>query len=83
MPAKVKIYALTTCIHCKKAKEYLESNNVEYDCTYVDMLAGEERQQAVDEVKKHNPALSFPTMLVGGKVLVGFNKEELQAALGA
>lgn len=81
MAPKVKLYALSTCIHCKKAKEYLDANNVEYDCTYVDKLDGDERQKMVSEVKQYNPALSFPTILVGDKVLVGFHKGELQEAL--
>lgn len=78
---KVTLYALSTCIHCKKAKEYLDSNNIAYDCTFVDKLDGDERAKAVSEVKKINPSLSFPTILVDDKVLVGFNKGELKEAL--
>ena len=78
---KVKLYALSTCIHCRKAKQYLEDQHVSYDCVYVDMLAGQERTDAIDAVKKLNPALSFPTMQIGDKVVVGFDQDEMKAAL--
>jgi glutaredoxin-like protein NrdH len=47
----------------------------------VDRLSGDERQQAIDEVKKNNPNLSFPTLLIGDKCIVGFKKDEIQDAL--
>jgi len=36
----------------------------------------------IDEVKKHNPACSFPTILIGGRVIVGFNEQAIREALG-
>jgi len=82
MPKNVKVYALSTCIHCKRCKEYLDELGQPYDCVHVDMLSGEERVAAMDAVRKANPALSFPTVLVGGStVIVGFDKAALDAAL--
>jgi len=82
MSKSVKIYALSTCIHCKRCKEYLDELGQPYDCVHVDMLSGEERVAAMDAVRKHNPALSFPTVIVGDStVIVGFNKEALDKAL--
>lgn len=77
----IKFWGLTTCIHCKKAKQFLDDCGVSYDLTYVDKLEGEERKQTIEEVKKHNSALSFPTILVGDTVVVGFNEADLKAAL--
>jgi len=80
----VKVYALSTCIHCKRCKEYLDELGQPYDCTHVDMLSGEERALALEAVRKLNPALSFPTVLVGDStVIVGFDKSALDAALSA
>lgn len=81
MPSKVKLYALSTCIHCRKAKDYLDKCSVDYDCTYVDRLAGQERQDTVDAVKKLNPSLSFPTITIGDRVLVGYNEADLKDVL--
>ena len=80
----VKVYALSTCIHCKRCKEYLDGLGQPYDCVHVDLLTGEERVAAMEAVRKANPALSFPTILVGDStVIVGFDKPALEAALGA
>ena len=81
MAPEVKVYALSTCIHCKKAKEYLEKCGVEYDCVHVDTLTGQERKDMIEEVKKLNPSVSFPTLVINGKVVVGFNEEKINEAL--
>lgn len=82
MAPKVKLYALSTCIHCKNTKAYLDQCGSDYDCVFVDQLTGEERKRIIEEVKKLNPAVSFPTMLIGDTVIVGFNKEKIDQALG-
>lgn len=81
MSNDVKLYALSTCIHCKHAKELLDAKNVDYDYTYVDQLAGEERKEMIQEVKKHNPNISFPTLLIGDTCIVGFKKDKIEEAL--
>jgi glutaredoxin len=82
MPPKVMLYALSTCIHCKNTKKYLDDHNVEYDYVYVDQLTGDERKQMIDEVKEFNPKCSFPTIVIGDKCIVGFKKDEINQALG-
>ncbi len=82
MSQTVRIFALSTCIHCKKAKEYLDECKVNYPPVHVDWLTGEERNNSLAELKKYNPAASFPTILVGDRVIVGFKKDELDRALG-
>ena len=77
----VKIYALSTCIHCKHCKEFLDERGLPYDCIYVDRLAGEERTEIINQIKKVNPGLSFPTVMVDDAVIVGFDKLELEKAL--
>lgn len=78
----VKIYALSTCIHCKHCKEYLDERGQPYECVYVDRLAGEERNETIAAIKKVNPNLSFPTVMIGETVVVGFDKEQIDKALG-
>jgi len=48
----------------------------------VDLLAGDARKSTLDEVRKYNPGCSFPTILVGDKVIIGFNEKALREALG-
>jgi glutaredoxin-like protein NrdH len=78
----VTIYALSTCIHCKHCKEYLDERGQPYECIYVDRLTGDERKQTIETIKKVNPNLSFPTVMVGDDVVVGFDKTELEKILG-
>ena len=82
METKIKIYTLTTCSHCKATKRFLDECSVQYDFTDVDMLKGEERQAILDDVRKLNPRCSFPTIIIGEKVIVGFKENEIKDALG-
>ncbi|WP_449242811.1 glutaredoxin family protein [Desulfovibrio sp.] len=82
MSHDIRLYALSTCIHCKNTKSYLDECGDAYECVFVDKLEGEERKRIIDEVKKLNPAVSFPTMVIDGEVIVGFNKDRINKALG-
>jgi len=81
MAKNVKVFALSTCIHCKQAKQFLDDKNVVYECVHVDLLTGDDRKQVVEEVKRVNPSLSFPTIVIGDTVIVGFRKDEILTAL--
>ena len=78
---KIKLYALSTCIWCKKTRELLTSQGVAFDYIYVDLLKGDERDEAVEEVKHYNPSCSFPTLVIGEKCIVGFREKEIMEAL--
>lgn len=78
---KVTLYALSTCIWCKKTKELLSSLGISFNYIYVDLLKGNDRSKMVEEVKKYNPACSFPTLVVGDKCIVGFKEKEIKEAL--
>ena len=82
MKETVKIYTLRTCSHCKAAKKFLTDHGVSYTCKDVDLLSGDERKATIEEVKKYNPACSFPTVLIGEKVIIGFNELAIREALG-
>lgn len=42
----------------------LEELNVGYDYIYVDLLEGDEKNEVIDQVKKWNSQLSFPTIVI-------------------
>jgi len=81
MSDDIKVYALSTCIHCRNAKKYLDECGVKYQCVHVDELKGEERKKIVQEIKSHNPSVSFPTLVIRDKVVVGFHKNKIDEAL--
>lgn len=78
----VKIYTLSTCSHCRATKKFLEECKIQYEFTDVDILKGEERKAILEDIKKINPRCSFPTIIIGEKVIVGFKEDEIKEALG-
>jgi glutaredoxin len=55
---------------------------VKYEFVDVDLLDGDERKAILDDVKKFNPRCSFPTIIIGEKVIVGYKEDEIKEALG-
>jgi len=79
---KITLYALSTCIWCKRTRELLTALGVSFDYIYVDLLKGEDRTEAIEQVKHYNPSTSFPTLVIGDKSIVGFREKEIREALG-
>ena len=82
MENSVKMYSLSTCSHCKATKKFLGECGVEYEFADVDLLDGEERAAILEDVRRYNPRCSFPTIIIGDKVIVGFKENEIREALG-
>ena len=61
---KPRLYALSTCVHCKNTKKFLDKLGIDYEAVHVDLLQGKEREDAVRKIKECNPDLSFPTLVV-------------------
>jgi glutaredoxin-like protein NrdH len=79
---QVKVYTLSTCGHCKSTKKLLGECGIQFEFTDVDLLTGEERKAILEEVKRFNPKCSFPTIIIGDKVIVGYKEDEIKSALG-
>ena len=82
MENQIRIYSLSTCGHCRATKEFLNDCEVKYEFEDVDMTHGEERAAILEEIKKWNPNCSFPTIIIGDKVIVGFKEDQIKEALG-
>ena len=78
----VKIFSLSTCSHCKATKKFLGKCTIKYEFIDVDQLKGDERKAIIEDVKKFNPRCSFPTIIIGEKVIVGYKEKEIKEALG-
>ncbi len=76
------LYALSTCPYCRMTKKYLDEHEVEYTMIEVDTLEGDEKTATVDEVVKLSGGKSFPVLVVGEEVVVGFNKSRMNQLLG-
>ena len=78
----VLLYALSTCIWCRKTRQLLEETQVSFDYIYLDLLEGEERRAAEQEVRQWNPAKSFPTLVIdGAEAIVGFKPDAIREKL--
>ena len=80
---EVKIFSLSTCSHCRATKKFIDGCcTIKYEFVDVDLLKGDERKAIIADVKKFNPRCSFPTIIIGEKVIVGFKEKEIKEALG-
>jgi glutaredoxin len=79
----IVMYGLSTCVWCKRTKNLLTDLGVDFQFIYVDKLDGEVENQVVEEVKRFNPSVSFPTTVINEKkAIVGFKEKEIREALG-
>jgi len=79
----VLFFALSTCIWCRRTRQFLENNDVAFDVVYVDLLQGAEREAVVEQVRRWNPSVSFPTLVIDNqRCIIGYRPEEIQEALG-
>jgi glutaredoxin len=81
MENTIKMYTLSTCGHCKATKRFLSDCGVKYEFTDVDLVDKDERKAILEDVRKFNPRCSFPTIIIGDKVIVGFKEQEIKEAL--
>ena len=76
------LYALSTCVWCKKTKQLLDDLGVAYDYVYVDLLDSNEKDHVIKNVERWNPSRSFPTLVVDNdQCIVGFKEDEIRDAL--
>jgi glutaredoxin len=75
-----KMFALSTCAHCRAAKKLLVELGLHFDQVEVDALPEKEMDEALNEMSRHNPAQTFPTLIVGRRVIVGYLADDIKAA---
>jgi len=79
----VMLYALSTCIWCKKTRALLDRLGVDYHFTYLDLVEGREQEEAMAELERWNPQGSFPTIVIDGtRAVLGFDEARIRQALG-
>ena len=75
----IVLYALSTCIWCKKARALLDELKVEYSYIYVDLLEREENANTKTEIIKFNPKCSFPTIVINNETCIaGFDEQKIR-----
>jgi len=82
MEQEITMYTLSTCSHCRATKKFLSECGVKYEFTDVDLLDGAERKAILEDIRKFNPRCSFPTIVIGEKVIIGYKEDQIKEALG-
>lgn len=77
MNKKVIIYSTPACPYCKKAKEYLQEKGIEY--SDIDVSQNEAVQK---EMIEKSGTMSVAVIDIEGTIVVGFEKDKIDAALG-
>jgi glutaredoxin-like protein NrdH len=80
---QIKVFALSTCPYCKQARAFLDQSGAAYDIVEVDKLTGKARDDAIDEVKRLSGGTSFPVIVSGDEVIVGYDKSRIQKLVSA
>lgn len=77
---EIMLFALSTCIWCKKTKVLLNDLGLEHSYVDVDLLFGSDREEAHNEMRKHNQSTSFPTIIInnGEDIIIGYEEEKLK-----
>jgi glutaredoxin len=79
----ITLYAISTCVWCKRTKKLLGDLGVKYNYIFVDQLDKKTRDEVEQEVTKWNPRCSFPTMVINNdRAIIGFQEDEIREALG-
>ena len=77
MANKVKIYSTPTCPYCIRAKQYLKDNNIIFE--NVDVSAD---AHAGQEIIEKSGQMGVPVLDIDGQIIVGFDRDGINKALG-
>jgi glutaredoxin-like YruB-family protein len=72
----VTIYTTPTCGYCKVAKEFFRAQHV----SFTEYNVASDQRKAEEMVRKSGQ-MSVPVIDVNGKIIVGFNRPEIEKAL--
>lgn len=72
----VSIYSTPSCNYCRAAKEYFRQNGISF--TEYNVAADPRR---ADEMLRRSGQMGVPVIDVNGRIIVGFNRAEIERAL--
>ena len=75
---KVKIYSQPTCPDCNRVKAYLDKKGVPYEDINV-----RKDKKALEEMAKRYGIRVTPVVVIGDRVMVGFNAPKIDKILNA
>ena len=73
----IKIYTTQTCPYCVMAKNYFQEKGVQYEEAKVSV-----DEKAREEMINKSHQMGVPEIDINGAIIVGFNRSEIDKALG-
>jgi len=73
---KVKVYITQTCPYCTMAKDFLKKHGMAFE--EIDVASN---RMAAREMIEKSGQMGVPVLDIGGKIIVGFNREAIRKAL--
>lgn len=72
----VTIYTTPTCTYCRAAKDYFRQNRI----SFTEYNVASDTRRAEEMVHKSGQ-MGVPVLDINGRIIVGFNKPEIERAL--
>jgi glutaredoxin 3 len=77
MENNVKVYSTPTCPWCIRSKQFLKDSGIAYEDIDVSV-----NQTAAEEMVQKSGQMGVPVLDINGQIIVGFDKEKINKALG-
>lgn len=82
-PDEITLYALSTCVWCRKTRRLLDRLGVAYRLIEVDLLEGADREEAAAEVARWSAAGSLPVLVIRRQAVIqGYREDRILRELG-
>ncbi len=73
----VFIYSTPTCMYCRAAKQFFKENNIAY--TEFDVSTDSAKRE---EMIQKSGQMGVPVIMIGGEMIIGFNRDKISQLLG-
>ncbi|MBE3576350.1 MAG: glutaredoxin family protein [Limnochordales bacterium] len=77
MKPAVTVYSTPTCPYCNAAKRYLKERGVPFR----DVDVSRDQRAAMEMIRKSGQ-MGVPVLDIGGRIVVGFDRNKINALLG-
>lgn len=77
MAKKVIVYSTPSCPYCIMAEDFLKEHKIKFE--HVDVSKDQEKAQ---EMIEKSGQMGVPVIDVDGEIIVGFDQDKLEKALG-
>lgn len=78
---KVTIYALSTCLWCRKTKKYFEDKKIKFEVIDYDKQDEARQEQLMAEIRANGGTGSFPFVKIDNACTQGYDPQEFENLL--